>query len=204
MFKNIVQEIQEGYVAVVDKDSPLTEKQRVAKLSHNTRGTLGLGGFGGPNRPLITLDSWDDYEPHNPYYVPHRLHVFVLVQDNKLVGYVAIRWHRNVRQQDRLLDESGNPVESSSKVVTLFAGMQGRTETSNEPKRLQSWGVEGICIRRKWQRHGLGKLLLQTALAHLGTNEREVAYDPPLTHAGKALLKSMGLSLEQLRFTPGS
>jgi GNAT superfamily N-acetyltransferase len=82
-------------------------------------------------------------------------------------------------------------------------GDESPVDENDEPKGLESWGIEGICILPEWQRQGLGKLLVTTGLNFLGTNEKEVAWDPPFTEAGKALLRSLGLNLEDIRLSLG-
>jgi GNAT superfamily N-acetyltransferase len=148
--------------------------------------------------PLIELGAWNDCGEGNP-----RMHVFSLVINQKLVGYCPIGWHLVIEDYNgRRLDASGKPVESDDQLVVIVGQDFLARDFSNEPRLLKGWAVKGICILSEYQRRGLGKLLLRSALDYLGTNEKEVAYTPPLTPAGEALIKSLGLNMEDIRLSP--
>ena len=206
-FKNVIRRLENGYIAAIDKSSVRSEQLAVAKFSEKTKNLLGLGvGYLGIPReltPLVKADDWDENHPWSDYPGPHKLHVFVVVLNNEIVGYMPVQWHWNINQRGRLLDWEGKPIESGGRLVIINIGDESPVDENDEPKRLESWGIEGICILPEWQRHGLGKLLVTTGLNFLGTNEKDVAWDPPFTEAGKALLRSLGLNLEDIRLSLG-
>jgi len=202
-FRKVILGLKGGYIAVVDKESPKSEKQRVAEFSRNTVSVLGLGGIIGESTPFVEVDDWDEESPSD-YLGPHRLHVFVLILDSDIVGYMPVRWHWNIEQKGRLLDVEGKPIESKGGLqVFNLKELIENAIIDETPKRLECWGIEGIVILPPWQRRGLGKLLLKTALNYLDTNEKEVAYDPPFTDSGEALLRSLGLNPKEVRLSPG-
>lgn len=205
-FKNIIRGLENRYIAVIDKSSARSEQQAVARFSEKTKKLLGLGAgyLGIPNEltPLIEAGDWDE-KPWSDYPGPHKLHVFIVVLNNEIVGYMPVRWHWNISQRGRLLNWEGKPIESSGRLVTINIGDGSPVDDDDEPKRLESWGIEGICILPKWQRQGLGKLLVTTGLDFFGSNEKDVAWDPPFTEAGKALIRSLGLNPEDVRCSLG-
>jgi GNAT superfamily N-acetyltransferase len=201
-FNNVIRGLEGGYIAVVDKKSPKREKLQVAEFSQDTRNILGLEGHSGePTIPLVNRLDWD--ESSVDYPGRHKMHVFVLVLNDVMVGYIAVRWHWNIYQNGKLVNAMGELVEPSSQLMVRPLTEFLAVPLEDKVKPLEGWGIEGICILPKWQRQGLGKLLLMTALEYLGTNEREVAYDPPFTEAGKALIRSLGLSQEEIKLSPG-
>ncbi len=204
-FKKVIRKLKGGYIAVVDKKSPKPEKLKVVEFSQATKDILGrehpgvMGLSGKLMIPLIDACDWD--ESALIYPGPHKMHAFVLVLNSEIVGYAGIRWHWNICQGGRLLDATGKPFESPQKLQVMSGTEFMKAHFNDEPKPLEGWGVDAICILPEWQRQGLGKLLLRTALDYLGTNEREVAYTPPLFEPGKALIRSLGLNPEEVRLT---
>src|SRR4030042_2062259 len=159
-FRRIIGRIDKGYIAIIDKTSPEPEKAEIAEFSNATKNVLGLGAWY-ERYPLIKPCSWHDY-PDDPR--PQKTHVFVLVLDDNIIGYLAVRWHYHISQNGVTLDARGEP--------------------------MNFWGVEGICVLPEYQRRGLGTLLLRQGLKYLKTNIREIAWDPPFTAASEALLRS--------------
>lgn len=202
-FKKVISKLDGGYIAVLDKKSTKSEKKQVAQFSHDTKEMLGLGaGLKSEHTPLVEIDEWD--ESDDIYYPgPHKMHVFVLVLNNDVVGYMPIRWHWNIEQQGMILDAEGKPLESHQELKPVSLKEFLEADFSNEPKTLEGWGIEGILILPEWQRRGFGKILLSTALNYLGTNIREIAFDPPITEEGKALIRSLGINPEEVRLSPG-
>lgn len=202
-FKKVILGLKGGYIAVVDKESPKSEKQRVAEFSRNTVSVLGRGGIIGESTPFVEVDDWDEESPSD-YLGPHRLHVFVLVLNGLIIGYMPLRWHWSITQKGHQLDIEGKPIESKGGMQVFDLAELIKNPMIHEgPKWLEGWGIEAIVILPSWQRRGLGELLLRTGLNHLGTNEKEVAYDPPFTDSGEALLRSLGLKPKEVRLSPG-
>jgi GNAT superfamily N-acetyltransferase len=203
-FKKVVREVEDGYIAVVDKLSPWPEKEQVAKFSSDSVGVLGLGWPMGESTPLIESHNWDE-EPPSDFPGPHKLHVSVLVLNSAIVGYMPVRWHWNIVQKGRQLDTQGKPIESEGRfqVYDVAESIRNPIVMDEGPKRLECWGIEAVVILPSWQRQGLGSLLLRTALDYLGVNEKEVAYDPPFSDAGKGLLGSLGLNHKEVRLSLG-
>jgi len=202
-FKKVIRNLEGGYIAVVDKKSPRSEKQQVAKFSLDTVTILERGSPMGESVPFVKVNDWDEESPSD-YPGLHKLQVFVLVLNGEIRGYMPVRWHWNITQKGRLLDVEGKPIESKGKLQFHDVAELAKNPIIHEaPKRLEGWGIEAVVILPQWQRQGLGKLLLRTGLDYLGTNEREVAYDPPFSDAGKALLRSLGLNPEEVRLSPG-
>ena len=202
-FEKVIREVDDGYITVVDKNSPKSEKQQIAKVSEHTVCVLGLGGIIGESTPFVKVYDWDEEFP-GAYPGPHKLHVFVLVLNGLIIGYMPVRWHWNIVQKGRLLDVEGNPIEPKIRIqVHDVAELVRNPPIYEGPKWLEFWGIEAVVILSKWQRRGLGKLLLITGLDYLGTNEKEVAYDPPFSDVGKALLRSLGLNTEEVRLSRG-
>jgi len=202
-FRNVVREIDGGYIAVVDELSPQSEKEQVARFSLDTVGVLGLEGLMGECVPLVEVHNWDEEFP-SEFPGPHKLLVFVLVLSGEVAGYMPVRWHWDITQKGRQLDMKGNPIEPNGKIqVHDVAELVKYPPIYEGPKCLESWGIEAVVILPSWQRQGLGKLLLLTGLHYLGTNEKEVAFDPPFTEAGEALLRSLGLHPAEVRLSRG-
>ena len=201
-FKNVIHSFDNGYIAVVDKSCSKQEKLLAAQFSERTVNLLHLGFAGLSVYPIIDIGSWNEYKCE--YGSPQRMHVFILVLHNQIAGYLPIRWHRNIYQHDNLLDKDGKPFETKGEELKVYTSDEFlKTTFDDEPKRLEGWGVEGICVLPKYQRLGFGKLLVETAVHYLKANLRELAFDPPLTEAGEALIKSLGLDIEEVRYTPG-
>lgn len=202
-FKKVIRDLKDGYIAVVDKKSPKSEKQQVAKFSQDTVSILGSGGMMGESTPFVTVYDWNEESPSD-YPAPHRLHVFVLVLNSQIIGYMPVRWHWSIVQKGHQLDAEGKPIESKGRMQFHdVAELVKNPIIQEEPRWLECWGIEAIVILPPWQRQGLGKILLRTGLDYLGTNEKEVAYDPPFTEAGKALLTSLGLNPKEVRLSSG-
>ena len=203
-FKKVIRDLDGGYIAVVDKNSPRSEKQQVAEFSLDTVTILDRGRPMGEPVPFVAVHDWDE-ESSSDYAEPHKLHVFVLVLSGQITGYMPVKWHWSIIQKGHQLDVEGKPIESKGKLQ--FHNVTEPIENfviDEEPKRLEGWGIEAVVILPSWQRRGLGKLLLRTGLNYLGTNEREVAYDPPFSDAGEALLRSLGLNPDEVRLSPGA
>ena len=157
----------------------------------------------GESTPFVEVNDWDDESPSD-YLESHRLHVFALVLNGQIIGYMPVRWHWNITQKGHQLDVEGKPIESKGGMqVYDVKELIENPIIHEEPKRLECWGIEAIVILPPCQRRGLGKLLLRTGLNYLGTNEKEVAYDPPFSDSGKALIRSLGLNPEEVRLSPG-
>ena len=84
-FKKIIREVDDGYIAVVDKNSPELEKQQVAEFSLDTVTVLNRGGPMGEPVPFVEVYDWNEEFPSD-YLGPHRLHIFVLVLNGQIVG----------------------------------------------------------------------------------------------------------------------
>lgn len=198
-FKKIIRDLEDGYIAVVDKMSPQAEKQQVAKFSLDTVAVLGLETPMGESVPFVEVNDWDEESPSD-YPEPHGLHVFVLVLSDQITGYMPVRWHRNIIQKGHQLDAEGKPIESKGKLqVFTLAELMKNPIIDEGHKLLEAWSIKAVVILPSWQRQGLGKLLLRTGLSYLGTNEREVAYERPFSEAGKALLRSLGLNPKEVQ-----
>jgi GNAT superfamily N-acetyltransferase len=202
-FKKVIRDLEAGYIAVVDKESPKPERQQVAEFSLDTVTVLNRGEPMGEPVPFVEVDDWVEEFPSD-YPGPHKLHVFVLVLNGEIIGYMPVRWHWSITQKGHDLDVEGKPIESKGgQQVFDVAELIKNPIIQEGPKRLEGWGIEAVVILPSWQRQGLGKLLLMTGVSYHGTNEKEVAYDPPFSDAGKALLRSLGLNPKEVRFTPG-
>ncbi len=138
-FKNIIRRLENGYIAVIDKSSAKSEQQAVARFSEKTKKLLGhwAGYLGIPGEltPLVKAGDWDE-KPWSDYPGPHKLHVFVVVLNNDIVGYMPVQWHWNILQRGKLLNWEGKPVESGGRLVTINVGDESPVD-NNEPKRLE-------------------------------------------------------------------
>lgn len=206
-FSNIIKPLENGHIAVVDKESLEDEQYEVVDFCKATKDILGVDGI---NRhdlkpeswPLLDNGSWDLSLNIETGEKDNKLNVFVLVISNKMIGYVAIDWCKEIRQfDDKILAIDENPLPAKNKMRSYRLKDFLKTDFSNEPKRLEYWSVLGICILPECQRKGLATILFRTALDYLGTNERDIAYDRPIKIAGEAFIKSLGLNLKEIRYT---
>ena len=87
-WENLRASLLDGFIAMVDDNSPEGERRWVVEFSEKTKELFGLDDLF-ESYPWLSQFSWDE----DPFDRVSKLRVFVVVLRNAIVGYAILRWH---------------------------------------------------------------------------------------------------------------